>query len=45
VALMRIYIEEWFKKDIDKLTDEVKKEVDTVPIIFDERNKRTSTRK
>jgi hypothetical protein len=45
VAPMRSYIEEWFKKTIDKLTDEGKKAVETVPITVDESNKRTSARK
>jgi uncharacterized protein YuzE len=45
VAPMRIYIEEWFKKSIEKLTDEGKKVVETVPITIDESNKRTSTSK
>jgi hypothetical protein len=32
VAQMRSYIEEWFKKAIEKLTDEGQKEVETVPV-------------
>jgi hypothetical protein len=42
---MRSYIEEWFKKAVDKLTDEGKKAVDTVCVTVDESHKRTSTRK
>jgi hypothetical protein len=45
VEPMRSYIEEWFKKAIDKLTDEGKKVVETVPVTVDESNKLTSTRK
>jgi hypothetical protein len=41
VSLMRSYIEEWFKKAIDKLTEEGKKEVETIPITVDEINKKT----
>jgi hypothetical protein len=43
VAPMRSYIEEWFKKVVEKLTNEGKKIVETVPVTVDERNKRTST--
>ena len=42
---MRSYIEEWFKKAIDKLTNEGKMEVETVPVTAEERHKRTSMRK
>jgi hypothetical protein len=42
---MRSYIEEWFKKVVDKLTDEGKKAVETVPVTIDESHKRTSTSK
>jgi hypothetical protein len=45
VAPMRSYIEEWFKKVIDKLTNEKKRTVETVPITTEERQKRTSTSK
>jgi hypothetical protein len=45
VTPMRSYIEEWFKKSIDKLTDEGKKVVDMVPVTVNERNKRKSARK
>jgi hypothetical protein len=45
VAPMRSHIEEWFKKAIDKLTDEGKKAVETVLVTVDEINKRTSTSK
>jgi hypothetical protein len=39
---MRNYIEEWFKKVVDKLTDEGKKMVEMVPVTIDESHKRTS---
>jgi hypothetical protein len=42
---MKNYIEEWFKKAIDKLTNEGKETVETVPVTIDEDNKRTTTRK
>jgi hypothetical protein len=42
---MKSYIEEWFKKTIDKLTNEGKEAVDTVCVTIDENNKRTSTSK
>jgi cytochrome oxidase Cu insertion factor (SCO1/SenC/PrrC family) len=42
MAPIRRHIEEWFKKTIDKLTDEGKKTVEMVPVTVDERNKRTS---
>jgi hypothetical protein len=42
---MKSYIEEWFKKAIDKLTNEGKEAVETVPVTVDENDKRTSTRK
>jgi hypothetical protein len=45
VAPMRSYIEEWFKKVVDKLTDEGKKEVEMVPVTVDESHKRKSMRK
>jgi hypothetical protein len=44
-APMRSYIKEWFKKVVEKLTDEGKKAVETVPIIVDEIHKRISKRK
>jgi hypothetical protein len=42
---MKSYIEEWFKKDIDKLTNEGKETVETVPVTVNEDNKRTPTSK
>ena len=45
VAPMRSYIEDWFKKYIDKLTNDGKKAVETVPVTVNERNKRKSARK
>jgi hypothetical protein len=45
VAPMKSYIEEWFKKAIDKLTNEGKEAVETVPVTVNENDKRTSTRK
>jgi hypothetical protein len=44
VAPMKRYIEEWFKKAIDKLTNEGQEAVETVPVTIDENDKRTSTR-
>ena len=43
VAPMKSYIEEWFKKAIDKMTNEGQEAVETIPVIVDENNKRTST--
>jgi hypothetical protein len=40
VAPMKIYIEEWFKKVINKLTNEGKEVVETVPVTVDENDKR-----
>jgi hypothetical protein len=45
VAPMKNYIEEWFKKEIDKLTTEGKETIETVPVIVNEDNKRTPTSK
>jgi phosphotransferase system IIA component len=45
VAPMKIYIEEWFKKTIDKLTNEGKEAVETVPVTANENDKRASMRK
>jgi hypothetical protein len=45
MAPMRVYIEEWFKKDVDKLTNEGKRTVETFPITIEEIHKRTSMRK
>jgi len=42
---MKSYIKEWFKKSIDKLTNEGQEAIETVPVTIDENNKRTSTRK
>jgi hypothetical protein len=42
---MKGYIEEWFKKAIDKLTNEGQEAVETVPVTVDENDKRTSMRK
>ena len=44
VAPMKSYFEEWFKKAIDKLTNEEQEIVETVPVTI-ENDKRTSTRK
>jgi hypothetical protein len=45
VAPMKNYIEEWFKKSIDKLTNAGKKKVETVPVNINENDKRTSGNK
>jgi hypothetical protein len=45
VAPIKNYIEEWFKKAIDKLTDEGKETFEAVPIIGNKDNKRTSASK
>jgi hypothetical protein len=45
VAPMRSYIEEWFKKVVDKITNEGQRTLETVPITTEESHKRTSTRK
>jgi hypothetical protein len=45
VAPMKNYIEEWFKKAIDKLTNEGQETVETVPVTVNEDNKRTPTSK
>jgi hypothetical protein len=45
VAPMKNYIEDWFKKSIDKLTKEGQEAVEMVPITINEDNKRTTTRK
>jgi hypothetical protein len=45
VAPMRSYIEEWFKKVVEKISNEGKMTLETVPIIVEESHKRTSTRK
>ena len=41
VAPMRVYIEEWFKKVVENLTNEGKRMVETVPVTVDESHKRT----
>ena len=41
MAPMKRYIKEWFKKAIDKLTNEGQEAVETVPITVDENDKRT----
>jgi hypothetical protein len=45
VAPMETYIEEWFKKAINKLTNEGQEAVEMVPVTIDENDKRKSTRK
>jgi hypothetical protein len=46
VAPMKNYIEDWFKKAIDKLTKEGQEAaVETVPITVNEDNKRIATSK
>jgi hypothetical protein len=45
IAPMRSYIEEWFKKALDKITNEGKRTLHTVPIITEESHKRTSASK
>jgi hypothetical protein len=45
VAPMESYIEEWFKKAIDKLTNEGQEAVETVPVTVNENDKRTSVSK
>jgi hypothetical protein len=45
MAPMKSYIEEWFKKAIDKLTNEGQESVKTVPVTVDENDKRTSSSK
>jgi hypothetical protein len=45
VAPMKSYIEEWFKKAIDKLTNEGQEAVDIVHVTVDDNDKRTSARK
>jgi hypothetical protein len=41
VAPMKSYIEEWFKKFIDKLTNGGQETVEMVPVTIDENDKRT----
>jgi phosphotransferase system IIA component len=45
VALMKNYIEDWFKKEIDKLTKQGKETVEMVLITVNEDNKRTKESK
>jgi hypothetical protein len=45
MAPMKNYIEEWFKKAIDKLTNEGKETVETVLVTVNEDHKRTVKRK
>jgi hypothetical protein len=45
MAPMRRYIEEWFKKAIDTITNEGRRMLHTVPITVEEIHKRTSRRK
>jgi len=45
VAPMNNYIGEWFKKTIDKLTNEGKEAVETILVTINEDNKRTSASK
>jgi hypothetical protein len=42
---MRSYIEEWFKKAIDKIKNEGKRTLHTIPITVEESHKRTSVSK
>jgi hypothetical protein len=42
---MKSYIKEWFKKVIDKLTNEGQETIEMVPVTVDENNKKTSSRK
>jgi phosphoribosyl-ATP pyrophosphohydrolase len=41
VAPMKSYIEEWFKKDINKFTTKGKQTIETVPATINEQNKMT----
>jgi len=45
VEPIKIYIEEWFNKDINKLTNEGQEAVEMVYVTVDENDKRTSTSK
>jgi hypothetical protein len=42
---MKSYIEEWFKKAIDKLTNEGQEAIEKVHVTVNENDKRTSTSK
>jgi hypothetical protein len=45
ITPMKNCIEEWFKKEIDKLTNEGKETVEMVPVTINEDNKRIATNK
>jgi hypothetical protein len=45
VAPMKNYIEEWFKKAIEKLTTEGQETIETVPVIANKYNEMTSSSK
>jgi hypothetical protein len=45
VAPMNSYIEEWFKKVIEKLTTEGQETIKTIPVTINKDNKRTPTSK
>jgi hypothetical protein len=45
MAPMRGYIEEWLQREIDKLTNEGKQAVGTIPVVIDKSNKNTVARK
>jgi hypothetical protein len=42
VAPVRSYIEKWFQRRMDKLIDEGKQPVDTIPVAVDDNNKNAS---
>jgi hypothetical protein len=42
---MRSYIEEWFKKVVDQITNEDQRKLHMIPITTEESHKRTSMRK
>jgi hypothetical protein len=44
-ATMKNYIEDWYIKEIEKLTKEGKETIETVPITANEDNKRKTKRK
>ena len=45
MAPMRSYIEEWFKKVVDKLTNKGKRMIEMVPVTTEKSHKRTSESK
>jgi hypothetical protein len=45
VPPMKIYIEEWLQRAINKLTDKGQEAVGTIPVTVNEKNKKTSTGK